>query len=116
MPKTTSTSVTAYYGAEEGQDHRSSPNFSAWDAPEGCTIKVTVEPVGNHPQPTFSIWEDLSWAQDKTWYSGIKNGSEFPPDYQNGKSGKHGLYIVTTDAFGTPTNEQYTVTVQFITE
>ena len=110
MARTFMASITANYGPQDGQEHRSSSNIGDWNAPEGKNIYVEVSPNGSLPQPTFSIWHDKSWATDTQWWTGLENGESFNPAGQNGDPGKRDdLYIVTTNAHGIDPGSTYEV-------
>ena len=110
------TQVAAQYGPLSGQSFRSSENFPYWNVPDNYYLQVLVHTT--YPGvPVLAIDYSKSFG-DTRWYSGVRNGSIFSIDSENGESGSHDIYVGTVSPIppGVSKDDEFTVTIKWFAE
>ncbi|ARU61173.1 hypothetical protein CBW65_09105 [Tumebacillus avium] len=76
---------------QEGQEHRSSGNFSYHDLPAGTlNLEWEIDPntTSGADVISFDVWSDISFGTDDPIFSGVMSGNRTPVKGTNDK-----LYI-----------------------
>ena len=108
--------ITAEYGPQDGQDHRSSNNISGWDTPKGGKLKFEVIVPDGYPQPTFTIEHDRSNKDDHDWYKNISNNVIVDVNNGTADSGEAKVYIITTSSLQSGLDKKFKYSVTILTQ